>query len=346
MTSKLRTDEFNYYLPEQFIAQEPVEKRDQSRLMVLNRQAEKIEHHHFYEITDYFSKGDVLIVNETKVIPARLTAVRSTGAHVEIFLIQERTDKCWEVLVKPGRKVRVGETLKFKDSIVQAYIKERTSTGGRIIEFLNIDRFSDWLETYGQVPLPPYIRRTEEDKDKERYQTVFAKKDGAVAAPTAGLHFTDQLLEKLKNIGVNIAPLILHVGLGTFRPVQSELIIDHKMDAEFFALDENTARLINNARQGNHKIVATGTTSVRALESADVINGMIQPTSKWTNIFIYPPYQFKWVDAMITNFHLPQSTLLMLVSAFAGKSLIMNAYQQAIENNYRFYSYGDAMFIY
>lgn len=345
MDTKLRTDEFDYHLPEQLIAQEPLPKRDNSRLMVLNRSTETIAHRHFYDIVDYFAPGDVLILNHTRVIPARLQAFRKTGASVEVFLLHQKTGTVWETLVKPGRKVRVGETLHFSNSTVTGRVLDKTASGGRLIEFNGTADFFGWLEEQGHMPLPPYIKRPDTKNDQDRYQTIFARERGAVAAPTAGLHFTPEILDQLQHKGIQIGSVVLHVGLGTFRPIQAEFVTDHRMDAEFFDLSAETAQTINQARINGHRIIATGTTVVRSLESAETVDNLIQPTQKWTDIFIYPPYQFRWVDHLITNFHLPQSTLLMLVSAIGGQEFIRRAYQEAIAREYRFYSYGDAMLI-
>lgn len=338
------TNEFDYYLPKELIAQEPVEPRDTSRLMVVHRSAGVLEHKIFKEIISYFNPGDVLVINNTRVMPARLFGVKAdTGARIEVLLLHRRGAHQYEVLVKPGRKVKPGNTIIFGNGDLIAKVLDYTPHGGRILELEYEGVFEEVLDRLGQMPLPPYI--TQELDDPERYQTVYGKYLGSAAAPTAGLHFTDQLLNELEGCGVEIVEVLLHVGLGTFRPVVTEKIEEHQMHSEYFRIDDNAARRINRARQSGRRIFAVGTTSVRVLETAATDSGKIVPQDGWTDIFIYPGYKFKVVDSLITNFHLPKSTLLMLVSAFAGTDLIKNAYREAINSEYRFFSFGDAMLI-
>ncbi len=344
MTSPLLTADFDYMLPPERIAQEPLSDRDTSRLMVIDRHSGRIEHTLFANIGKYFNPGDALVINTTKVIPARLNARRKSGGQVEIFLLQHLAENRWEALLKPARRIHPGESLLFESSDVHAVILETKSDGSRIIEFQGVTNFFDWLDKAGRTPLPPYIKRPVSALDNNRYQTVFADQNGAVAAPTAGLHFTPDLLNQLMERGIAIVRVLLHVGLGTFRPVQTERIQEHQMHPEFFAVSPDAAEIINSTRRNGNRIIATGTTSVRALESA-AHNGNLKATSDWTRIFIFPSYQFKIIDCLITNFHLPKSTLLMLVCAFANRELILRAYHEAIEEKYRFFSYGDAMLI-
>ena len=343
----MKLADFKYELPDELIAQYPPDKRDESKLMVLNKKNGEIEHQNFPDVLDFFEKDDVLVVNETKVFPARLYGYKEkTNAQVEVLLLRQLEETMWEVLVKPARKVRIGNRLVIADEIGCDVI-DNTTSGGRVVKFdYNGHDFFDLIEKIGDSPLPPYIKRSAEPLDKERYQTVYAKKTGAVAAPTAGLHFTDEILNKLKEKGVKLAPIVLHVGLGTFRPVQVEDLSRHQMDSEYYEISEESAEIINEARRNCNKIVAVGTTSVRALETVATPDGMVKQNSGWTDKFIFPPYKFKVVDALITNFHLPQSTLFILVSTFAGFDYIMNAYEKAMEEKYRFYSYVDAMMIY
>ena len=343
----MKLADFKYELPDELIAQYPPDKRDESKLMVLNKKNGEIEHQNFPDVLDFFEKDDVLVVNETKVFPARLYGYKEkTNAQVEVLLLRQLEETMWEVLVKPARKVRIGNRLVIADEIGCDVI-DNTTSGGRVVKFdYNGHNFFDLIEKIGDSPLPPYIKRNAEPLDKERYQTVYAKKTGAVAAPTAGLHFTDEILNKLKEKGVKLAPIVLHVGLGTFRPVQVEDLSRHQMDSEYYEISEESAEIINEARRNCNKVVAVGTTSVRALETVATPDGMVKQNSGWTDKFIFPPYKFKVVDALITNFHLPQSTLFILVSTFAGFDYIMNAYEKAMEKKYRFYSYGDAMMIY
>ncbi|MBN2011369.1 tRNA preQ1(34) S-adenosylmethionine ribosyltransferase-isomerase QueA [candidate division KSB1 bacterium] len=341
----MKLSDFKFDLPEKLIAEFPAEKRDQSRLMVLNRKDESIEEKKFSDIIDYFDKGDCLVINETKVFPARLMGTKDkTDAQVEIFLLRELENSMWEVLVRPARKVRVGNRLTIGDEL-SCDVIDNTVSGGRVVRFFYEGDFFEIVEKLGKSPLPPYIKREPIPSDKERYQTIYAKTRGAVAAPTAGLHFTKKLLEKLEKKGVTIVPIVLHLGLGSFRPVMVEDLSRHKMDSEYFEITENAAKTINDTMKNGGRIVAVGTSVVRALESVVTSEGWVKTMSGWTDKFIYPPYEVKIVDRMITNFHLPQSTLIMLVSAFAGKEFVFKAYQQAIKSEFRFYSYGDAMLI-
>ncbi len=341
----MKLSDLKYNLPEELIAQYPLEKRDQSRLMVLDRKTETIEKKIFSEIVDYFREGDCLVVNETKVFPARLMATKDkTDAQVEIFLLRELEDSLWEVLVKPARKVRVGNRLSISQDVYCDVI-DNTVSGGRVVRFFYEGNFFEIIEKLGKSPLPPYIKRDSEDIDKERYQTVYAKVRGAVAAPTAGLHFTSKVLEKIKKKGVKVVPILLHLGLGSFRPVMVEDLSRHKMDSEYFEISDNSANVINETIKSGGNVFAVGTSSVRVLESVVTTEGFVKPLKGWTDKFIYPPYDFKIVDHLITNFHLPCSTLIMLASAFAGRDFLFRAYQEAIEEKWRFYSYGDAMLI-
>lgn len=339
----MKVSQFDYHLPEHLIAQHPVEPRDASRLLVLCRRSGHLEDQRFTDIVNYFNPGDVMVVNDTRVIPARLFGVREhTGAKVEVLLLKRTEQDDWETLVKPGRKARAGEVLVFGDGLLRGEVLSTTDAGGRIIRFQYEGIFEEKLSALGEMPLPPYIK--EKLADPERYQTIYARQQGSAAAPTAGLHFTSQLVERIKEKGVNIVPVLLHVGLGTFRPVAVEDVKKHHMHSEFYQVDTDAAKLINQAKIQGNRVIAVGTTSVRALESA-VAEGEVTDGGGWTDIFIYPGYQFKVVDQIITNFHLPRSTLLMLVSAFAGRQNIMRAYQHAVEQQYRFFSFGDAMLI-
>lgn len=343
----MKLADFKYELPDELIAQYPADDRDASRLMVLNKNNGNVEHRQFPDILDFFNKDDVLVINETKVFPARLYGYKEkTNAQVEVLLLRQLEETMWEVLVKPARKVRIGNRLVIADEIGCDVI-DNTTSGGRVVKFdYNGHDFFDLVDKIGDSPLPPYIKRTAEAVDKERYQTVYAKKTGAVAAPTAGLHFTEEIIQKLKDKGVKFAPVVLHVGLGTFRPVQVEDLSRHQMDSEYYEIPEESANIINKAKANGNKVVAVGTTSVRALETVATPDGTVKQCSGWTDKFIFPPYSFKAIDGMITNFHLPQSTLFILVSTFAGLDKIKNAYKNAINESYRFYSYGDAMMIY
>ncbi|MEE1173316.1 MAG: tRNA preQ1(34) S-adenosylmethionine ribosyltransferase-isomerase QueA [Ruminococcus sp.] len=339
----MKTSDFYYELPKELIAQTPVEPRDSSRLMVLNRETEEIEHRHFYDILDYLNEGDLLVCNDSRVLPARIFGVKETGARVEFLLLKQIGGNRWETLCKPGKKAREGAEFIFGDGIMKAKIAGVTEDGNRIVDFDCNENFFAALDKIGQMPLPPYI--TEELKDRERYQTVYSHELGSAAAPTAGLHFTEELMEKLRGKGVNIAYVTLHVGLGTFRPVKVDDVTKHKMHSEHYDIPEETARLINQTKQNGKRVIAVGTTSCRTLESVASFYGEIKPCDGFTDIFIYPGYEFKVLDGLITNFHLPESTLIMLVSAFAGYDNIMNAYKTAVEEKYRFFSFGDCMCI-
>lgn len=341
----MKLSDFRFKLPEKFIAQYPVRHRDKAKLMVLNRKADTVEDYVFNEITDFITKKDCLVINETRVFPARLFARKEkTNAKVEVFLLRELENNLWEVLVKPARKVRIGNRLVVDG--VYCDVIDNTVSGGRVVRFdYPGAEFHKFIDKIGQCPLPPYIKRQPEDSDKEHYQTVFARVRGSVAAPTAGLHFTKDLMSRLRRKGVTIAPVVLHIGLGTFRKVQVEDLSRHKMDSEYFEIPEITSRAINQTKDNGGKVIAVGSTVVRAIESAVTSLNRVKPHRGWTDKFIYPPYEFKIIDKMITNFHTPESTLLMLVAAFAGKDLMFKAYKKAIKDGYRFYSYGDAMFI-
>ncbi|HMS97293.1 MAG TPA: tRNA preQ1(34) S-adenosylmethionine ribosyltransferase-isomerase QueA [Saprospiraceae bacterium] len=353
MKSKLSN--FNFDLPEKLIAQYPSKERDQSRLMVLNRQTGKIEHRLFKDVLDYFDDGDAMIFNNTKVFPARLYGNKEkTGAKIEVFLLRELNNsaRLWDVLVDPARKIRVGNKLYFEDEkgndILVAEVVDNTTSRGRTIRFFfdgDDDAFRDALKLLGNTPLPKYINRNPEPIDEERYQTVYAKELGAVAAPTAGLHFSRELLKRLEIKGVNFAELTLHVGLGTFRAIDVEDLSKHKMDAEYYNINEKAAEVVNNAKNLDRKVCAVGTTSMRTIESSVSASGILKPSEGWTNLFIYPPYDFSIANAMITNFHLPKTSLIIMVCAFGGFDLVMEAYEEAIKEKYRFYSYGDAMLI-
>jgi S-adenosylmethionine:tRNA ribosyltransferase-isomerase len=342
----MKLSDFKYDLPEKLIAQYPSEKRDGSKLMVLDRTTEQISHIHFRNIIDYLNPGDALVVNETKVFPARLIGFKEkTNAKVEVLLLRQLEETMWEVLVKPARKVRIGNRLMIAGSIGCDVI-DNTISGGRVVKFDdNGKNFFDLVEEIGASPLPPYINRETEPIDKERYQTVYAKKTGAVAAPTAGLHFTDDILSQLRKKGVEIIPLVLHVGLGTFRPVQVEDLSRHQMDSEYYEISEESSARINTVKRNGGRILAVGTTTVRVLETVAIPDNQVKASSGWTDKFIYPPYKFKMVDGMITNFHQSQSTLYILVCTFAGYDLTRKAYETAIDQEYRFFSYGDAMLI-
>lgn len=339
----MKTALFDYYLPEELIAQTPVEPRDHSRLLVYNRQTKEILHKHFYDIVDFLKPDDILVVNNTKVIPARLYGEREgTHGRVELLLLKRRDLTHWDVILKPGKTARIGTVYNFSDKL-KGTITEIGEDGQRTIEFSFDGVFENILSEIGQMPLPPYIK--EKLKDKSRYNTVYSKVDGSAAAPTAGLHFTKPLLEKIKGMGVTIAEVLLHVGLGTFRPVKVDDTDEHAMHSEYYEVTQETADLLNNAKKTGRRIIAVGTTSVRVLESATDDDGVIHAGHGNTNIFIYPPYKFKTVDALITNFHLPKSTLLMLVSAFADREEILRVYETAVTEKYRFFSFGDATFI-
>ncbi|MFH1214000.1 MAG: tRNA preQ1(34) S-adenosylmethionine ribosyltransferase-isomerase QueA [Candidatus Neomarinimicrobiota bacterium] len=343
----MRLSDFDYNIPEELIAKFPIKQRDHSRLMVINRKQKTITHKRFYDIIDYLNPGDLMIVNETKVYPARLWAVKDrTEAKVEVFLLRELENNLWEVMVKPARKVRIGNKLTISEG-VQCDVIDNTVSGGRVVRFNNIaqEPLYKLIDEVGQSPLPPYIDREPTEEDKEKYQTVYARKRGAVAAPTAGLHFTKDLIQKIRDKGVKIYPIILHIGLGTFRPVTVEDLSRHRMDSEYFEVSAETALAINEARAKGKKIITVGTSVVRTLETVTVSGFQITPRRGWTDKFIHPPYEFKMADVLITNFHQPKSTLIMQVSAFCGHELIMKAYQEAVKKKYRFFSYGDAMII-
>lgn len=336
--------DFYYDLPEELIAQDPLEKRSNSRLMVLDKKSGDVYHRHFYDIKEYLKPGDCLVVNNTKVIPARLYGSReNTGGKVEILLLKRVSDDVWETLVKPGKKARVGDRIEFGEGLLKAEIIDVVEEGNRLVRFEYEGIFEEILDQLGQMPLPPYI--THELKDKDRYQTVYAKYDGSAAAPTAGLHFTKELLQEIKDMGVNVAEVTLHVGLGTFRPVKVENVLDHHMHSEFYMISQEAADMINATKDNGGRVISVGTTSTRTLESAADENGRLTAKSGWTEIFIYPGYKFKVIDALITNFHLPESTLVMLVSALAGREHVLAAYAKAVEEKYRFFSFGDAMLI-
>lgn len=336
--------DFYYELPKELIAQVPLAERDSSRLMILDKKTGDIEHKIFKDIVDYLKPGDCMVFNDTKVIPARLIGHREdTGGSMEFLLLQKKALDTWEVLVKPGKRARIGTTFIFGGGKLTAKVLDNTDAGGRIVKFVYQGVFENILDELGQMPLPPYIKTQLEDKD--RYQTVYSKNEGSAAAPTAGLHFTNELLDKIRAKGVKTVFITLHVGLGTFRPVKVEKIEEHKMHSEFYIVSEQAANDINSARKNGGRIISVGTTSTRTLETVSDENGIIRPMSGWTDIFIYPGYHFKAIDCLITNFHLPESTLIMLVSSFAGYDNIMHAYGVAVKSKYRFFSFGDAMFI-
>ena len=340
----MNVKDFDFYLPEEQIAQDPLENRSDSRLMVLNRESGEIKHKIFKDITGYLKKGDCLVINNTKVLPARLIGVKEeTGAKIELLLLKRRENDIWETLVKPGRKARKGAKISFGDGILTGEIIDEVEEGNRLIQFSYEGIFEEILDRLGQMPLPPYI--THQLKDKNRYQTVYAKEEGSAAAPTAGLHFTKELLKEIEDMGVTIAHVTLHVGLGTFRPVKVENVLEHHMHSEFYCIEESEAKKINDTKKNGGRVIAVGTTSTRTLESATDEAGILQAKSGNTEIFIYPGYKFKMIDGLITNFHLPQSTLLMLVSAFSTRENILHAYEEAVKEGYRFFSFGDAMFL-
>ena len=332
-----------YDLPEELIAQTPVEPRDHSRLLVYDRKTGEIEHKHFFDIVDYLNPGDALVINETRVIPARLYGVRAGGGACELLLLKQLGPKKWESLVRPGAKLKVGKTVSIGEGRLIATIAGESEGGARIVDFECEGSFEAALDELGEMPLPPYIH--EKLTDKTRYQTVYAKEDGSAAAPTAGLHFTPELLEKIRNKGIEIIPVLLHVGLGTFRPVKAENVEDHEMHSEYYEVSEEAAKRIQEIRESGHRVIAVGTTSVRTLESASQDTGFVVPTKTWTSIFITPGYRFHAVDALITNFHLPGYTLIMLVSALMGREEALRVYNIAVKEKYRFFSFGDAMFI-
>ena len=339
----MKTRDFWYDLPEELIAQTPLEQRDSSRLLVMDRRSGQISHNHFFDIIDYLKPGDCLVMNDSRVLPARLLGNRSTGGAVELLLLKDLGDKKWECLAKPGRKLQAGQEVVFGDGKLTATVLQVLDDGNRVVEFHYNGIFLEILEQLGKMPLPPYIKA--ELKNQERYQTVYSREIGSAAAPTAGLHFTNELLEKIRSKGVNTAFVTLHVGLGTFRPVKVDEVTDHHMHAELCMITKETAERLNETRRNGGRVICVGTTSCRTLESLVNDDGSFEEKSKWTEIFIYPGYIFKAIDGLITNFHLPESTLVMLVSAFSSRENILNAYEQAVKEKYRFFSFGDAMFI-
>lgn len=340
----MKTSDFYYDLPEELIAQDPLENRSDSRLMVLDKETGAVSHHVFREIVDYLNPGDCLVINDTKVIPARLIGEREgTGAKIEVLLLKRKTGDVWETLVKPGRKAKPGTRIQFGGGLLVGEVMDIVDEGNRLIRFEFEGIFEEILDQLGQMPLPPYI--THQLKDKDRYNTVYATHSGSAAAPTAGLHFTPELLKTIEEKGIDIARVTLHVGLGTFRPVKVEDVANHHMHSEFYMIGREAADIINDTKRRGGRVISVGTTSTRTLESVADEQGFVRETSGWTEIFIYPGYRFKCIDALITNFHLPESTLLMLVSALAGKEHILNAYETAVKERYRFFSFGDAMFI-
>ena len=343
----LLKSDFYYDLPKELIAQHPLDKRDHSRLMTLRKETGEIGHHHFYDLASILRPGDLLVVNNSRVIPARIYGhKKDTGSHVEFLLLEQKETDVWEILVKPGKKAKMGVRYTFGDGLLEAEVTDIFEDGNRLVKFYHAPDKNIYtiLDEIGQMPLPPYI--TEKLEDKERYQTVYSKEEGSAAAPTAGLHFTPELMQTLQDKGVGIAEVTLHVGLGTFRPVKEENVLEHKMHSEHYYLSAETAARINETKKNGGRVIAVGTTSCRTLESVATFFGEIREAEGWTDIFIYPGYEFKCIDALITNFHLPESTLIMLVSALAGYDHIMNAYRVAVQEKYRFFSFGDAMFIY
>ena len=340
----MRKEDFYFDLPEELIAQDPLEDRSSSRLLVLDKETGKVEHHVFREIIDYLQEGDCLVINDTKVIPARLIGSKiGTDAKIEVLLLKRKENDVWETLVKPGKKAKVGTRISFGDGLLVGEVVDIVEEGNRLIHFEYEGIFEEILDQLGQMPLPPYI--THQLEDKNRYQTVYAKHSGSAAAPTAGLHFTPELLKEIEEKGVQIARVTLHVGLGTFRPGKVDNILEHHMHSEFYQIDEEAAEKINRAKESGHRVICVGTTSCRTIESAADKNGKLHATNGWTEIFIYPGYEFKVLDCLITNFHLPESTLVMLVSALAGREQVLSAYEEAVKEKYRFFSFGDAMFI-
>lgn len=339
----MKTSDFDYFLPEELIAQTPVEPRDSSRLLVYDRKSDKVSHEHFFDIKKYLKKGDVLVRNNTRVLPARMFAYTQNGGRVEVLLLKRFNLTEWEVLVKPGKKAKPGAKLVLSEELSLEVLETIEESGSRRVKFIYDGVFEEIIARIGEMPLPPYI--TEKLKDKERYQTVYAKVDGSAAAPTAGLHFTPQLIQEIKDMGVEIVDVLLHVGLGTFRPVKSDDILSHHMHSEYYEIDEIACQKINQAKKEGRRVIAVGTTSVRTLESAADENGFVKPTKANTEIFIYPSYKFKCVDALITNFHLPKSTLIMLVSALSTREKVLDIYNLAVKERYRFFSFGDACMI-
>ncbi|HZW82971.1 MAG TPA: tRNA preQ1(34) S-adenosylmethionine ribosyltransferase-isomerase QueA, partial [Candidatus Deferrimicrobium sp.] len=341
---QMQLADFDFFLPEELIAQHPVEPRDSSRLMIVDRSKDELVHKEFRDLVDFLVRGDVLVLNNTRVMPARLFGEREgTGGKLEVLLLKQEDAYTWEVLVKPGKRARVGTNLIFGDGLLKATVLGDTEAGGRLMRFEYQGVFEEILDKLGTMPLPPYI--TEQLQDQERYQTVYSRETGSAAAPTAGLHFTGELLDELRSIGVEIVEVLLHVGLGTFRPVKTENILEHTMHSEYYSVTPQAASAINKAKAEGRRVISVGTTATRVLESASEDSGLIRAGDGWTSIFIYPGYRFKVVDALITNFHFPKSTLLMLVSALAGRDKILSAYNEAVKLRYRFYSFGDAMLI-
>ena len=339
----MRKEDFYFDLPEELIAQDPLEDRSSSKLLVLDKETGKTEHHVFKEIVDYLEEGDCLVLNDTKVLPARLIGAKvGTDAKIEVLLLKRKENDVWETLVKPGKKAKPGAKISFGDGLLIGEVVDIVEEGNRLIKFQYNGIFEEVLDQLGEMPLPPYI--THHLEDKNRYQTVYATHTGSAAAPTAGLHFTPELLQQMEEKGVKIARVTLHVGLGTFRPVKVENILEHHMHSEFYQIEEEAAQTINKAKDSGHRVICVGTTSCRTIESA-AENGRLRATSGWTDIFIYPGYEFKILDCLITNFHLPESTLIMLVSALAGREHVLDAYAEAVKERYRFFSFGDAMFI-
>lgn len=339
----MKTSDFIYELPEELIAQTPMARRDASRLLVVDKCSGELSHEHFFDLPSHLRAGDCLVLNDSRVLPARLFGVRPTGGAVEVVLLRDLGDKRWECLCRPGKKMRIGTEVCFGDGVLRAVVEDIHEDGNRVLRFSYEGIFLELLESLGQMPLPPYIKAQLEDK--ERYQTVYSRHSGSAAAPTAGLHFTEELLEKIKNMGVDVCFVTLHVGLGTFRPVKAENIEDHEMHSEYCSIPAETAEAIEACRKRGGRVIAVGTTTCRTLESFAREDGSLAESAGWTNIFIYPGYRFKCIDALVTNFHLPGSTLLMLVSALAGRDNMLHAYQKAVEEKYRFFSFGDAMFI-
>ena len=340
----MKTSDFNFHLPEELIAQHPLEKRDTSRLMVLDKATGEIEHKHFYDVLNYLNPGDTLVLNNTRVLPARLIGEKeNTGGKIEFLLLKRIEGDKWECLAKTGKRAKIGTIFTFGEGKLKCKVVDIVEEGNRVIEFIYDGIFEQVLDELGEMPLPPYI--TERLEDRERYQTVYSKEKGSAAAPTAGLHFTEELLQKVKEKGVNIAYVTLHVGLGTFRPVKVDDVNEHVMHSEFYHLEEDDAKIINDTKKNGGNIISVGTTSTRTLETIGDENGMVRAQSGWTNIFIYPGYKFKMVDKLITNFHLPESTLIMLVSALSSKENVLNAYETAVKERYRFFSFGDAMIV-
>ena len=340
----MKRQDFYYELPEELIAQDPLEDRSSSRLLVLDKESGAVSHHVFKDVIDYLNEGDCLVINDTKVLPARLIGAKvGTDAKIEVLLLKRKENNIWETLVKPGKKAKIGTKISFGDGLLMGEVVDIVEEGNRLIQFTYEGIFEEILDRLGQMPLPPYI--THHLEDKNRYQTVYAEHTGSAAAPTAGLHFTPELLEKIEKKGVDIARVTLHVGLGTFRPVKVDEITDHHMHSEFFQIEEEAAEKINRAKDAGKKVICVGTTSCRTVESAADETGHLKACSGWTEIFIYPGYQFKVLDSLITNFHLPESTLVMLVSALAGREHVLSAYEEAVKERYRFFSFGDAMLI-